>query len=78
MVAGGQLLLAQTTRLSSWKGGGFGMFASLDARPFRHVRILANGNLLIPYTGALGKVSEYKPEIPLGPLEELLRCRRQA
>jgi len=33
---------------------------------FRHVRVLSNGNLLIPYTGALGKVSEYKPEIPLG------------
>ena len=25
--------------LSPWKGGGFGMFASLDARPFRYVRI---------------------------------------
>jgi hypothetical protein len=33
---------------------------------FRHVRVLSNGNLLIPYTGGLAKVSEYKPEIPLG------------
>jgi hypothetical protein len=38
-VAGGQLVLANTASLSPWKGGGFGMFASLDARPFRHVRI---------------------------------------
>ncbi len=33
---------------------------------FRHARVLANGNLLIPFTGALGKVAEYKPEVPLG------------
>ena len=39
VVACGQLWLARTARLSPWKGGGFGMFASLDARPFRHVRI---------------------------------------
>jgi hypothetical protein len=38
-VASGQLWLAHTAGLSPWKGGGFGMFASLDARPFRHVRI---------------------------------------
>ena len=39
VVAGGQLVLAQTAMLSPWKGGGFGMFASLDGRPFRYVRI---------------------------------------
>jgi hypothetical protein len=39
VVASGQLLLAHTMGLSPWKGGGFGMFASLDARPFRYVRI---------------------------------------
>lgn len=39
VVAGGQLMLAHTARLSPWKGGGFGMFASLDGRPFRYVRI---------------------------------------
>ena len=31
---------------------------------FRHVRILANGNLLVPFTGALGKVVEYTQDIP--------------
>jgi hypothetical protein len=25
--------------LSPWKGGGFGMFSTLDARPFRFVRV---------------------------------------
>ena len=39
LVAIGQLRLAHTVGLSPWKGGGFGMFASLDARPFRYVRI---------------------------------------
>ena len=39
VVASGQLVLAHTATLSPWKGGGFGMFASLDARPFRYVRI---------------------------------------
>ena len=39
LVGIGQLGLAHTVGLSSWKGGGFGMFASLDARPFRYVRI---------------------------------------
>ena len=38
-VALGQVALAHTTGLSPWKGGGFGMFASLDARPFRYVRV---------------------------------------
>jgi hypothetical protein len=39
VVAVGQLVLAHTRGLSAWKGGGFGMFASLDARPFRYVRV---------------------------------------
>ena len=39
VVAGAQVVAAHTTGLSPWKGGGFGMFASLDARPFRFVRI---------------------------------------
>ena len=31
---------------------------------FRHVRILANGNLLVPFTGGLGKVTEYTQDMP--------------
>ena len=38
-VACGQMALAHTASLSPWKGGGFGMFASLDGRPHRYVRI---------------------------------------
>ena len=38
-VAATQMVLARTTGLSPWKGGGFGMFASVDGRPFRWVRI---------------------------------------
>ena len=38
-VASTQMLLARTADLSPWKGGGFGMFASIDGAPFRWVRI---------------------------------------
>lgn len=38
-----QIGLARGAGLSPWKGGGFGMFSTLDARPFRHVRISVEG-----------------------------------
>jgi hypothetical protein len=38
-VASGQMFLARTADLSPWKGGGFGMFASVDGLPFRWVRL---------------------------------------
>ena len=34
-----QMTLARTADLSPWKGGGFGMFASVDGLPFRWVRL---------------------------------------
>jgi hypothetical protein len=38
-VASAQMILARTAQLSPWKGGGFGMFASVDGLPFRWVRL---------------------------------------
>jgi hypothetical protein len=38
-VASAQMVLARTSDLSPWKGGGFGMFASVDGVPFRWVRL---------------------------------------
>jgi hypothetical protein len=38
-VAAVQIGLARRARLSPWKGGGFGMFSTLDARPYRYVRV---------------------------------------
>jgi hypothetical protein len=38
-VAATQMTLARTSLLSPWKGGGFGMFASIDGLPFRQVRV---------------------------------------
>jgi hypothetical protein len=38
-VASTQMVLAHTAHLSPWKGGGFGMFASVDGVPFRWVRL---------------------------------------
>ena len=39
VVAATQIVLTETQGLSPWKGGGFGMFSTLDGRPFRYVRI---------------------------------------
>ena len=36
-VALGQIVLARTVDLSPWKGGGFGMFATLDGTASRYV-----------------------------------------
>ena len=38
-----QISLTRTSRLSPWKGGGFGMFASLDGIGFRRVRLFVEG-----------------------------------
>lgn len=38
-VAAVQITLTRTVQLSPWKGGGFGMFATLDAPAFRRVRL---------------------------------------
>jgi hypothetical protein len=38
-VASTQMILARRADLSPWKGGGFGMFASVDGLPFRWVRL---------------------------------------
>jgi hypothetical protein len=39
IVAVAQIVLTQVAMLSPWKGGGFGMFATLDGRPFRYARL---------------------------------------
>ena len=39
VVAATQIVLTEVQMLSPWKGGGFGMFSTLDARPFRYVRM---------------------------------------
>jgi hypothetical protein len=38
-VAGAQVMLARTSTLSPWKGGGFGMFSTTDDAGRRRVRI---------------------------------------
>jgi hypothetical protein len=34
-----QMTVGRAWGLSPWKGGGFGMFSTLDARPFRYLRV---------------------------------------
>lgn len=43
LVACTQIALTFLTPLSPWKGGGFGMFASLDSLQFREVRVYVEG-----------------------------------
>ena len=42
-VALNQVYLANTTHLSAWKGGGFGMFSTTDGGPNRRVRVFLEG-----------------------------------
>jgi hypothetical protein len=42
LVAANQIRLARTTPLSSWKGGGFGMFATNDSPGSRRLRIVVH------------------------------------
>ena len=42
-VALNQVYLANTTHLSAWKGGGFGMFSTTDGGPNRRVRVFVQG-----------------------------------
>jgi hypothetical protein len=42
LVACGQLVLARTGNLTPWKGGGFGMFSTLDHGAFRRVAIVVD------------------------------------
>jgi hypothetical protein len=44
IVATAQMALARTGLLSPWKGGGFGMFASIDGLPFRQVRVFVEAS----------------------------------
>lgn len=43
VVAVVQIGLARFAALSAWKGGGFGMFSTLDDGPHRQVRIVVDG-----------------------------------
>lgn len=40
LVAGSQILLTKTAGLTAWKGGGFGMFSTIDDAPHRTLRVI--------------------------------------
>ncbi|BCS33086.1 hypothetical protein TBR22_A23120 [Luteitalea sp. TBR-22] len=40
LVAGRQIQLAKVSALSAWKGGGFGMFSTVDDAPHRTLRVI--------------------------------------
>jgi hypothetical protein len=43
LIASAQMFLARAGDLSPWKGGGFGMFATLDHGAFRRLEVVAEG-----------------------------------
>ena len=57
-----QIFLAKTADLSPWKGGGFGMFATIDGTAFRHMRI---------YVEAPGR----SEELDIAPSQEIITAR---
>jgi hypothetical protein len=67
LVAAAQIPLALTTPLTPWKGGGFGMFSSLDYGAFRGVRVFVEAPgrseeiLLPPSLQRLGEKVETYP-----------------
>lgn len=40
LVAGTQIFLVKAAGLTAWKGGGFGMFSTLDDAPHRTIRVV--------------------------------------
>lgn len=59
-----QIILAKSADLSPWKGGGFGMFATIDGTAFRHTRILV-------------EASERSEELEIARSQEILAARAQ-
>jgi hypothetical protein len=80
-VAVTQIVLAHTTDLSPWKGGGFGMFATNDHGAFRIVRVVERtdaGDRPIALPAELDRLRRHAREVPreanLRRLAEALRA----
>ena len=77
VVALAQMTVGRAWGLSPWKGGGFGMFSTLDARPFRYLRVYVTAperseELAIP--ASLEDVAASAEVLPTdGQLERLAR-----
>lgn len=67
LVAATQIALVRWSMLSPWKGGGFGMFSTLEARPFRYLRIFVEARErseeleVAPWLEALAASAEILP-----------------
>lgn len=57
-----QMVLTRTADLSPWKGGGFGMFATIDGTAFRHLRIIV-------------EAPERSEELEIAPSQEILAAQ---
>ena len=71
-VATTQIALTKTTLLSSWKGGGFGMFSALDGSQHRWVRVIVSSPDRTEEAYVPGSLRELAARIQLYPAERWL------
>ena len=67
LVALAQIGLTRTSQLTPWKGGGFGMFATLDHGAFRGVDIIVDGperSEVLEIPPSLGELSARVANMP--------------
>jgi hypothetical protein len=67
-----QIILTRTTLLSSWKGGGFGMFAALDGGQHRWIRVIVSAPDRTEELTVPGSLEELAARIQLYPAERWL------
>jgi hypothetical protein len=71
-VAASQVALTRTTLLSSWKGGGFGMFAALDGSQHRWIRVIVMAPERSEELAVPASLDELAARIQLYPAERWL------
>ena len=67
-----QIALTRTTLLSSWKGGGFGMFAALDGSQHRWIKVVVSAPDRTEELNVPGSLDELAARIQLYPSERWL------
>ena len=68
-----QIALAQTTALTPWKGGGFGMFSTLDHGAYRGVNVVIDGPDRSEEFDIPGSLEEIAARAAAWPSDRLLR-----
>jgi hypothetical protein len=73
VVAAAQMTVGRAWGLSPWKGGGFGMFSTLDARPFRYVRVYVTAPERSEELAITGSLEEAAASAEILPTDAMLQ-----